>query len=123
MGNFKISGLILRSLFRRPATSGYPAVPKEWGERTRGRIEIDAPECILCGTCARKCPTEALVVSKAEATWEIDRMRCVQCGHCVEICPKKCLRMAKEYTAPGYEGRTDLIEIPVAKKKTSDDGI
>ncbi|MDR1404553.1 MAG: 4Fe-4S dicluster domain-containing protein [Candidatus Methanoplasma sp.] len=118
MGAFRISGLILGSLFRRPATAKYPAVPREWEERTRGRIEIDASECILCGMCARKCPADALAVDKAEATWEIDMMGCVQCGHCTEICPKKCLRMEKEYTAPDCDRRTGLRKIPVPKKVT-----
>ena len=121
MGTFKISGLMLKSLFKKPATLMYPTVPREWEERTRGRIEIDSPLCILCGICSKRCPADAIRVDKPERIWEIDRMRCVQCNGCVEVCPKKCLHMDQRYTEPDTMKRVDTVSIPVPPPKDDED--
>ena len=46
----------------------YPIKPREWQERTRGHIEINEADCILCGICAKRCPTLAINVDKAART-------------------------------------------------------
>ncbi len=116
MGTFKIRKVVLRSMFNKPATLMYPVIPKEWKENTRGHIEIDVDNCILCGMCMRKCPTNAITVDRAGASWEIQRMQCIQCGHCAEVCPKKCLTVKPEYTEPGTEKVIDKFDIPQQKK-------
>lgn len=117
MGSFKISKLMMKSLFKRPSTINYPATPRQWEERTRGHIEIINEDCILCGICAKKCPTQAITVLKEERRWEIERMRCVQCAHCVGVCPKKCLIMKNDYITPEYEMRSDVRDIPEKVKE------
>ena len=116
MGSFKIGKVVLRSLFKKPATLMYPVVPRTWYERTRGSIDIEEASCILCGICAKRCPTNAIAVSRDQRTWTIERMQCVQCGGCVEVCPKKCLLMNPLYTAPGTEKVIDSISIPEQPK-------
>ena len=100
MGAFKFAKTVLKSTFKKPATLMYPVVEREWQERTRGSIDIDADKCILCGICGRKCPADAINVDRKGGKWEIHRMQCVQCGACVEACPKKCLDMNPKYTEP-----------------------
>lgn len=119
MATFKIGKVVLKSLFKKPATLMYPVVPREWQERTRGHISIDETSCILCGICGKKCPTNAITVDKANRTWTIERMQCIQCGCCVEVCPKKCLGMEPEYTTPDVEKTVDVFEIPQAEKKAA----
>lgn len=97
----------MRSLFKKPATLMYPVVPREWQERTRGHIENEINDCIFCGICQRKCPTNALVVDKAKRSWTIERMACIQCSCCVEVCPKKCLTNENTYTTPSTEKIVD----------------
>lgn len=109
MATFKIGKVVLGSLFKKPATRMYPVVAREWQDRTRGHVEIDVTSCITCGICQRKCPANAITVSRDTRTWEIQRMQCVQCGACVDNCPKKCLTMKPEYTAPGGEKVIDKI--------------
>lgn len=119
MATFKIGKVVLKHLFKKPATkvtAEQPIITKEWKEITRGHIEIDKDECILCGMCMRKCPTNAITVDKGESTWAIQRMQCIQCGCCVEVCPKKCLSMAPEYTEPGTEKVVDTVPIPKKEK-------
>lgn len=127
MATFKIGKVVLKSLFRKPATLMYPVVPREWQERTRGQIGIDKDNCIVCGICAKKCPANAITVDRNKRTWRIEKMQCVQCNSCVEACPKACLIMENQYTEPGPEKIVDVVEIPkqekpAAKKAAPSDG-
>lgn len=106
----------MKSLFRKPATLMYPAVPRVWQERTRGHIEIDESACILCSICAKRCPTNAIVVDRPGRTWTIERMACVQCGACADACPKKCLHMKPEYTPANVVKVFDKHDIPEQPK-------
>ena len=109
MANLKIGGMIMRSLGKKPATLMYPVIPREWKERTRGRIEIELETCIFCGICARKCPADAIKVERDAKSWAIERMACVQCSACVEACPKDCLLNMAGYTEPGAEKLVDTF--------------
>lgn len=101
-------GSIFKNLGSKPATRMYPHVKREIFKGSRGQISgIDMNACIFCGICSRKCPSDAIVVNKAEKSWEIDRFKCVICGACNEACPKKCIFMGEEYTAPAGEKRKD----------------
>lgn len=102
----------MSSLFKKPATLMYPVIPRKWQERTRGHIEVDMEACILCGICSKKCPTNAIEVSRDEKTWSIERMQCIQCSCCVEVCPKKCLFNKNEYTTPDVNKITDTFKKP-----------
>ena len=99
-GLMKFTGLALRNLFSKPATQNYPVVPREYPERSRGSVQNDIDQCIVCGSCQRKCPSGAITVDRAARTWTIDRMGCVQCENCVNNCPKNCLKMDTHYSEP-----------------------
>lgn len=116
MATFKIGKLLLRSLFKKPATLMYPVVQRQWQERTRGHVEINETVCILCSICARKCPCGAITVDKATRTWQIQRMQCIQCSACVDNCPKKCLSMKPEYTTPDTKKVVDVFNIPAPEE-------
>jgi ech hydrogenase subunit F len=107
MANLKIGKMVMRSLFKKPATKMYPLKAPVWKERTRGHIVVDMDACILCGICGRKCPTDAITVDRANKSWTIQRMLCLQCGCCVEVCPADCLANNRQYTAPGAEKIVD----------------
>ncbi|MDR2132531.1 MAG: 4Fe-4S binding protein [Clostridiales Family XIII bacterium] len=115
MAILKIGKMVMGSLFKKPATLMYPVVPRKWQERTRGHIDIAIEDCILCGICARKCPTNAITVAKETKSWTIRRMQCIQCSCCVEVCPKKCLDNKNEYTTPSTEKLVDSFEKPAAE--------
>lgn len=102
----------MKRLFKKPATLMYPVIPREWQERTRGAVDINASECIACGICARKCPTNAITVDNKARTWTIERMQCIQCMHCTEVCPKKCLSINSKYTTPSTEKVVDTFKVP-----------
>ena len=108
----KISKLVIRSLFKKPATLMYPVIPREWQERTRGHIGIEEEDCILCGICSKKCPTNCITVDRNKRKWTIERMQCIQCGCCTDVCPKKCLTMEQAYTTPETFKVIDTFDIP-----------
>ncbi|MCB6993292.1 4Fe-4S binding protein [bacterium 210820-DFI.6.37] len=116
MATFRIGKVVLKSLFKKPATLMYPVVPREWQERTRGQIGIRKEDCIVCGICAKKCPANAITVDRNKRTWTIERMQCIQCNCCVEVCPKTCLTMENQYTEPGTEKVVHTFEIPKQDK-------
>lgn len=120
MGAFKFAKTVMKSLFNKPATLMYPVVEREWQERTRGAIGIDSETCILCGICARKCPTGAIAVDRKSGTWEIQRMQCIQCGYCVSECPKGSLVMEQKYTEPQVEKVVDVVDIQSKKPEKSE---
>jgi ech hydrogenase subunit F len=98
MSVFKMAKTVLGSLVKKPATLMYPVIPREYGEKTRGHVANDIENCIFCGMCTRKCPSNALSINKEEKTWTINRLSCIQCNCCVEVCPKHCLHMENTYT-------------------------
>jgi len=99
MAFFDMTATILKSFMTKPSTRKYPFVKRKNYERTRGSIKIEIDKCIFCSICAKKCPTDAIKVSKDERTWTIDRLKCCQCTYCVEVCPKKCLENLNDYSA------------------------
>lgn len=105
----------LRNLFSKPVTTSYPAVPREYPERTRGHVEINIEDCILCGLCMRSCPPGAIQVNRGTGAWTINRFDCIQCGYCVEKCPKKCLSIVPGYTMPEEKKSVTSVVKPDAK--------
>lgn len=106
MSFFPMAGTAIKNLFSKPATRLYPFVKREPFAGTRGDISIDYPQCIHCGMCMRRCPAQAITVSREKKEWKIDHLSCVICGNCVLVCPKKCLFLDPHATA----------SVPAAKK-------
>jgi ech hydrogenase subunit F len=102
----------LRNFLSKPATRLYPFTVRRPYQSQRGHIAIDIHSCIFCGLCARKCPTGALEVNRADKTWQIDRFKCIMCGACVATCPKKCLSVEPQYSAPAPTKSSDLFKLP-----------
>ncbi|MDD6651170.1 MAG: 4Fe-4S dicluster domain-containing protein [Eggerthellales bacterium] len=100
MGAFKLGGMTLKSVFKKPETIQYPAETKTLPEGMKGHIVCDIEDCNLCSLCAKRCPAKTIQIDKAAQTWSINRFQCVQCGACVRECPKGCLTMEPTYTAP-----------------------
>jgi len=49
--------------------------------------EILEDKCVGCGTCASKCPANAIVKSEHTKKYRIDQSKCIKCGTCFTICP------------------------------------
>lgn len=107
---------VMKNLFSKPVTTSYPSEPKVYPERSRGHVEINIADCIMCGMCMRSCPPGAIEVKRNENTWSINRFDCVQCGYCVEKCPKKCLKIVPGYQTPDSKKYVDTVTKPVTEQ-------
>ncbi len=100
MAYFSMSLLALKWAVSKPVTSRYPFEPRQAIPRSRGRLVFAKENCVFCTVCAKKCPTGALRVNRAQKSWAIDRLMCINCGYCVEACPKHSLELTTEHAAP-----------------------
>lgn len=117
MGSFRLGGMTLGALFKKPETLRYPFEKKEPYAGQKGHIANDAEACILCGMCARVCPCHCIKVDKKERRWEIDPFMCILCSSCVRSCPTKCLSM--QPCATGVTGDKYDIGLEVPEKTRS----
>lgn len=108
----KMFKTVMSSLFKKSACDRYPFKKPTYYPITKGHIAIDAPKCILCSICAKKCPTNAIIVEKENRKWAIDHGKCILCNNCVEVCPKKCLMMDTQYAPPSVTQKMDVVRIP-----------
>ena len=81
---FPFAGTVLKNLFSKPATTGYPFEPAHYPERMRGHVEIAVEDCISCGLCARNCPQQCI---EEGTPYMIRQEHCLHCGLCAENCP------------------------------------
>ena len=49
---------------------------------------IEPEKCKACMTCARKCPSDAIISGK-NLIHIVDQEKCTKCGTCFEVCPPK----------------------------------
>jgi ech hydrogenase subunit F len=100
---FEMTKNVLQNLMGKSSTRLYPFAKRETFERFRGTLDIDVDECIFCGTCAKKCPSQCIEVDIKGRTWTCDSFACVYCSNCVEACPTQCMTMSNVTKQPAYE--------------------
>jgi formate hydrogenlyase subunit 6/NADH:ubiquinone oxidoreductase subunit I len=110
---------VARSLLGGPACKMYPKREPVLYDNSRGHVEICAEKCLLCGLCAKRCPTHAIIVDREKSTWRIDRLKCIICGLCVELCPKGALGMSKQFLHAGRERMVETYKIEKKAPPTS----
>jgi ech hydrogenase subunit F len=112
MAYLEMTKLALKWAVSKPATSQYPFTPRAALAKSRGRLVFTGDNCIYCNVCAKKCPTDALVVHRKEKQWIIDRLRCITCGYCVEVCPKKSLSLVTGHEGPKVTRDREINQAP-----------
>jgi len=60
--------------------------------------QVDVTACIGCGTCAERCPFDAMTVRDGHAF--VDTGACMGCGVCVHGCPQGALSLRREGARP-----------------------
>jgi len=115
---FTMTKNVVSNLLRKSSTRLYPMEVRGNFEGFRGTLENRIEDCIFCGMCQRKCPSQCISVDMKAGTWECDPYACVYCGVCVDHCPVKCLSMSKEHRkATAQKEMIHLQGTPKAKKK------
>ena len=100
MAYFEMTRLALKWALTEPPTSRYPFEPRRALTGSRGHLVFTKATCVYCTVCAKKCPTGALTVNRAQKKWAIDRLLCITCGYCIDACPKKCLALGTAHATP-----------------------
>lgn len=119
----EMTATVLRNFLGKTHTRLYPFQVREAFENVRGNLDIRIEECILCGMCQKKCPSQCITVNKETKTWEVDPYACVYCGICVECCPTSCLFMPKDYRKPARTKELNQqlqLKGPEKKKKAKE---
>lgn len=111
--------MVLRQLFKKPATNLFPAKnlppsitgfleavaagkatinpPVQTPPNFRGKITYDRDTCIGCKMCIRVCPAHAIEFLADTKRVRIWINQCVFCSQCNVVCPKSCLHMSSEF--------------------------
>jgi formate hydrogenlyase subunit 6/NADH:ubiquinone oxidoreductase subunit I len=110
MAHLKITGLVLKSAMRKPATRRYPFEKREPFAGTRGSIRYELSKCTFCMLCQKKCPTGTITVKRQERIYEFDRLKCIVCGACVEVCPKDALHMDPKWAPPRTDRKVEIYK-------------
>ena len=96
----KMMSQVLRSIFKRPATTRYPFVKSGMPEKFRGKLKFYPERCIGCKLCMKDCPSNAITIKKIgekQFECEIDLGKCIYCAQCVDSCMKKALESTREF--------------------------
>jgi ech hydrogenase subunit F len=120
---FDMTATVLRNFLSKTHTRLYPFQVRETFENVRGNLDIRIEECIMCGMCQKKCPSQCITVNKDAKTWEVDPYSCVYCAICVDHCPVNCLFMRSEYRKPAKvkeSNRQLQLKGPEKKKKSQE---
>lgn len=108
-GTFSLTAL--RSLFKKPATTAWPAIPYTPVEGARGSLRFSSETCTYCSLCALKCPTGAIQVDRVRKVWTLDRFKCIVCAACVDACQKNALSSDPNFAPPSAEHVIEVYRV------------
>jgi formate hydrogenlyase subunit 6/NADH:ubiquinone oxidoreductase subunit I len=100
MPYFEMTRLAIKWALTKPPTTRYPFEPRRAIAGSRGQLIFTKDNCVYCTACAKKCPTGALKVERAQKRFILERLRCISCACCVEICPKNSLSLSTDHGSP-----------------------
>ena len=102
----------LKKIIKYPRlTLKYPDVPLDSTFLT-GKPVIDSSKCSLCGECAKRSPSGAIIIDNRNKDIGINIDECIFCSLCEGICPQKAVTMSKEFEL-AEKRRSALRKSPV----------
>lgn len=116
--------LLLRSLFRKPATLNYPVDKSGMPEGFRGKIQFNPDLCVGCQMCVRDCPSGAITITKAgekRFIAQVNLGKCIYCGQCVDSCLKKALCITPEFELAAFDPDSLIVTFDAKPKDDTAD--
>lgn len=113
--------VVIKNLFGRSATRPYPQTQRPLFAGSRGQLVNDVDKCILCGTCARACPSQCLTIRRKEGRWAYEPFVCIFCGVCVAACPTGSLSLLGQWRPAVRVRETVVLKVDVPAKKSAGD--
>lgn len=80
----------------RRLTQDYPNKPID-SSLFIGKPEIDTEKCTMCGECASRCPSRAIMMDKEQNEIGINLDECVVCTLCEDVCPVGAVKMTNQF--------------------------
>ncbi|TXT54736.1 MAG: hypothetical protein BAJALOKI2v1_730008 [Promethearchaeota archaeon] len=92
--------------FKKPRIKPVSVPLPKWladyvGEKIfKATIKFDSSKCIMCKTCIKNCPVDALKAPKLRSKKRIpiwDKSKCISCYCCAELCPEEAVSFKINY--------------------------
>lgn len=120
LGFAKGMAYTLKQMTKPKVTTRYPDEEYVMPERFRGIQHFIPDKCIVCGMCARICPTDCIQLvgkpnpdpekkGKVIDTYDINFEICILCDLCTEVCPTEAIVMTSNFELATYS-RDDLFK-------------
>jgi len=74
-----------------------------------GRVAVNADKCVLCLTCIRSCPHQAVEVDPVKKAARVIDLACQGCGICTGECPAKAIQL-KGFTDNEIAEQLEFLE-------------
>ncbi|NJF25122.1 4Fe-4S binding protein [Thermococcus sp. Bubb.Bath] len=112
--------VVLRNLFKRPATNRFPQMePVPIPEDFRGMISYNVDKCVGCRMCVNVCPAGVFVYLPEIRKVALWTARCIYCGQCVDVCPTGALQLSRDFLLASYDNKSDRF-IPLEPEKVEE---
>ena len=95
--NPKICGITAQWAAGAEALGGWEELQKlpAFAYRTHYDIGADFKLCTACGTCAERCPMEAITMDNYNGRPRVTDHLCPRCGQCAYVCPQEARKLFK----------------------------
>lgn len=92
--NPKVCGITAQWAAGAEALGGWEELEKlpTFTHRSHYELEVELSTCIKCGTCADRCPMNAIEMDDGPVV--TDHL-CMRCGQCAYVCPQKARKLGK----------------------------
>jgi uncharacterized Fe-S center protein len=76
--------------------------------------DVSEERCVACGTCAERCPVDAITVGELA---EIDEKKCIGCGECLAVCPNNAIVFTWSESSEGLQEKMAEHALAVVCRK------
>jgi len=91
------------------AERAFSGTNPEFINQSNYNLMYDADVCLKCGTCAERCPLDAITMSEETGLPEVTAI-CIRCGQCAYVCPAEARKLVIKDAAEWPYLPNDLVD-------------